>query len=92
MLQHESSWHGRSVDHVLTYSGPQITVESQKPSQITRQKTCCANESNKSDRVVLANRSGLEAAIGVDFEWGDSGSRLNLFRTKNRVDMAWEEC
>ncbi|KAF7820794.1 uncharacterized protein G2W53_026249 [Senna tora] len=28
MLQLESSWHGRSVDHVLTYSGRQIMVGS----------------------------------------------------------------
>ncbi|KAF7835155.1 uncharacterized protein G2W53_010014 [Senna tora] len=36
----ESSWHGRSVDHVLTYSGRQIAIESQKTSRIMRQKTC----------------------------------------------------
>ncbi|KAF7821009.1 uncharacterized protein G2W53_026464 [Senna tora] len=42
MFQLESSWHGRSVDHVLTYSGGEIAVGSQKPSRITRQKTCCA--------------------------------------------------
>ncbi|KAF7823855.1 uncharacterized protein G2W53_021999 [Senna tora] len=31
------------VDHVLTYSGRQIAIGSQKPSRITRQKTCCAS-------------------------------------------------
>ncbi|KAF7821005.1 uncharacterized protein G2W53_026460 [Senna tora] len=44
MLQLESSWHGRSQDHVLTYSGRQIVVGSQKPSRIMRPKTCCASE------------------------------------------------
>ncbi|KAF7800395.1 uncharacterized protein G2W53_045223 [Senna tora] len=44
ILQLESSWHGRSVDHVLTYSGGEITVGSQKASRITRQKTCCLSE------------------------------------------------
>ncbi|KAF7820983.1 uncharacterized protein G2W53_026438 [Senna tora] len=39
MLQLESSWHGRSVDHVITYLGREITVGSQKPSRIMRQKT-----------------------------------------------------
>ncbi|KAF7800401.1 uncharacterized protein G2W53_045229 [Senna tora] len=41
MLQLESSWHGRSVDHVLTYFGRQIALGSQEPSRITRQRTCC---------------------------------------------------
>ncbi|KAF7812651.1 uncharacterized protein G2W53_033627 [Senna tora] len=55
MLQLESSWHGRSVDHVSTYSGRQIAVGSQKPSPITRQKTCCASESNTSERESCLN-------------------------------------
>ncbi|KAF7839188.1 uncharacterized protein G2W53_007670 [Senna tora] len=79
-----SSWHGRSVDHVLTNSGRQIAVGSQKPSRITRQKTCCASESNTSVRVVFANRSGFDAPIGVFLAWEERGSRLNIFRTKNR--------
>ncbi|KAF7839080.1 uncharacterized protein G2W53_007562 [Senna tora] len=33
MLQLESFWHGRSVDHVLTYSGRQIAVGSHKTSR-----------------------------------------------------------
>ncbi|KAF7835078.1 uncharacterized protein G2W53_009937 [Senna tora] len=44
MLQLESSWHGRSVDHVLTYSGRQIAIGSHKISRITRQNTCCKSE------------------------------------------------
>ncbi|KAF7835423.1 uncharacterized protein G2W53_010282 [Senna tora] len=44
MVQSESSWHGRSVDHVLTYFEQEIATGSQKPSRITRQKTCCARE------------------------------------------------
>ncbi|KAF7820795.1 uncharacterized protein G2W53_026250 [Senna tora] len=83
MLQLESSWHGRSVDHVLTYSERQIEVGSQKPSQITRQKTCCAIESNTSVRVVLANRSDFDAPIGVVLAWEERGSCLNIFRTTN---------
>ncbi|KAF7834728.1 uncharacterized protein G2W53_009587 [Senna tora] len=69
----------KSVDHVLTYSGRQITVRSQKPSEITRQKTCCASESNTSVRVVFANRSGFDAPIGVVLAWEERGSCLNIF-------------
>ncbi|KAF7834879.1 uncharacterized protein G2W53_009738 [Senna tora] len=83
-LRLESSWHGRSVDHVLTYSGRQIAVGSQKPSRITRQKTCCASESNTSVRVVLSNGSGFDAPIGVVLAWEERGSCLNIFRTTNR--------
>ncbi|KAF7835040.1 uncharacterized protein G2W53_009899 [Senna tora] len=83
MLRLESSWHGRSVDHVLTYFGRQIAVRSQKPSRITRQKTCCATESNTSVRVVFANRSGFDAPIGVVLAWEEFGSCLNIFRMTN---------
>ncbi|KAF7835097.1 uncharacterized protein G2W53_009956 [Senna tora] len=83
MLRLESSWHGRSVDHVSTYSGRQIAVGSQKPSRITRQKTCCGNESNTSVRVVFANESGFDAPIGVVLAWEERGSCLNIFRTTN---------
>ncbi|KAF7812685.1 uncharacterized protein G2W53_033661 [Senna tora] len=84
MLRLESSWHGRSVDHVSTYSGRQIAVGSHKPSRITRQKTCCASESNTSVRVVLANQSDFDAPIGVVFAWEERGSCLNLLQTRNR--------
>ncbi|KAF7835136.1 uncharacterized protein G2W53_009995 [Senna tora] len=83
MLRLESSWHGRSVDHVLTYSGRQITVGSQKPSRIWRQKTCCASESNSSVRTVFANQSGFDAPIGVVLAWEERGSCLNIFRMTN---------
>ncbi|KAF7821058.1 uncharacterized protein G2W53_026513 [Senna tora] len=49
MLELESSWRGRSVDRVLTYSGKKIAVGSQNPSRITRQKTCCANDKSRPD-------------------------------------------
>ncbi|KAF7800403.1 uncharacterized protein G2W53_045231 [Senna tora] len=49
MLQLESSWYGRIVHHVLTYPGQVIAVGSQKPSRITWQKACCANEKSRSD-------------------------------------------
>ncbi|KAF7812696.1 uncharacterized protein G2W53_033672 [Senna tora] len=84
MLQLESSWHGRRVDHVSTYFGRQIPVESPKPSRITMQRTRCARESNTSVRVVFANRSGFDAPIGVVFAWEEHGSCFNIFWTKNR--------
>ncbi|KAF7835158.1 uncharacterized protein G2W53_010017 [Senna tora] len=84
MLQLESSWHGRSVDHVSTYYGRKIAVGSQKPSRITRPKTRCASESNTSVRVVLANRSGFDAPIGVVLAWEEHGSPLNIFQMTNR--------
>ncbi|KAF7802558.1 uncharacterized protein G2W53_041669 [Senna tora] len=77
-------WLRKSVDHVLTYSRRKITVGSQKPSRITWQKTCCTSESNKSVRVVLANRSGFDAPIGVVLAWEERGSCLNIFRMTNR--------
>ncbi|KAF7801100.1 uncharacterized protein G2W53_045179 [Senna tora] len=84
LLQLESSWHWRSVDHVLTYSGRQIEFGSQKPSRITRQKTCCASESNTSVRDEFANRNGFDAPIGVVLAWEERGPCLNIFRTTNR--------
>ncbi|KAF7802486.1 uncharacterized protein G2W53_041597 [Senna tora] len=88
MLQLELSWHGRSVDHVLTYSGRQIPVESQKPSRIMRQKTFCASESNTSVRVVFAIRSGFDAPIGVVLAWEHRGSCLNISRMTNRCRIS----
>ncbi|KAF7835076.1 uncharacterized protein G2W53_009935 [Senna tora] len=83
MLQLDSSWHERSVDHVLTYFGRQIAVGSQKPSRITRQKTCCVSVLNTVVCVVFANRSGFDAPIGVVMAWEERGSCLNIFRTTN---------
>ncbi|KAF7834923.1 uncharacterized protein G2W53_009782 [Senna tora] len=85
MLRLESSWHGRSVDHVLTYSGRKITVGSQKPSRITRQKTCCASESNTSVRVVFANWSGFDAPIGVVLAWEERDHVLTYSGRKIEV-------
>ncbi|KAF7820785.1 uncharacterized protein G2W53_026240 [Senna tora] len=78
----------KNVDHVLTYSGRQIAVGSQKPSRITRQKPCGASESNTSVRVVFANRSGFDAPIGVVLAWEERGSCLNIFRTTNRGQIS----
>ncbi|KAF7802834.1 uncharacterized protein G2W53_041945 [Senna tora] len=86
MLQLELSWHGRSVDHVLTYFGLQITVGSQKPSRTTRQKTCCASESNTSVRVVFENCSGFDAPIGVVLAWEERGSCLKIFQMTITVE------
>ncbi|KAF7802544.1 uncharacterized protein G2W53_041655 [Senna tora] len=80
-----STWHGRGVDHLLTYSGWKITVEPQKPSRIRRQKTCCASESITSDRVVFANRSGFDAPIGVVLAWEERGSCHYIFRRQIAV-------
>ncbi|KAF7802561.1 uncharacterized protein G2W53_041672 [Senna tora] len=88
MLQLESPWHGRSVDHVFTYSGRQIVAGSQKPSRITRQKTCCASESKTSVRVVFLNRSGIDAPIGVVLAWEERGSCINIFRMKNSSQIS----
>ncbi|KAF7802835.1 uncharacterized protein G2W53_041946 [Senna tora] len=86
MLQLELSWHGRSVDHVLTYFGLQITVGSQKPSRTTRQKTCCASESKTSVRVVFENCSGFDAPIGVVLAWEERGSCLKIFQMTITVE------
>ncbi|KAF7831970.1 uncharacterized protein G2W53_014303 [Senna tora] len=66
----------------------QIMVGSQKPSRITRQKTCCASESSTSVHVVFASRSGFDAPIGVVLAWEEHGSCLNIFRTTNRGQIS----
>ncbi|KAF7820982.1 uncharacterized protein G2W53_026437 [Senna tora] len=83
-----SSWLGRIVDHLLTYSGREIVVGSQKPSRITRQNTCCAYELNTSVPVVFANQSGFDAPIGVVIAWEERGSCLNIFRMRNRCRIS----
>ncbi|KAF7812665.1 uncharacterized protein G2W53_033641 [Senna tora] len=84
MLQLASSWHGRSVDHVSTYSGQQIGVGSQENLRITRQKSCCASESNTSVGVVFANRSGFDVVLA----WEVRGSCPNIFWTKNHRQIS----
>ncbi|KAF7834913.1 uncharacterized protein G2W53_009772 [Senna tora] len=74
MFQLESSWRGKSVDQILIYLGQEITVGSQKLSQITREKTCCASGGNTSVHVVFAKRSGFDALIGVVMAWEERGS------------------
>ncbi|KAF7802487.1 uncharacterized protein G2W53_041598 [Senna tora] len=88
MLQLQSSWHRRSVDHELTYSGQKIVVGSQKPSRTTWKKTFCACQSNTSVRVVFSNRSGFDAPIGVVLAWEERGSVLNIFRKTNRCRVS----
>ncbi|KAF7835434.1 uncharacterized protein G2W53_010293 [Senna tora] len=83
MLQLESSWHGRSMDHVITYSGRKITVGSKKPSRNTRLHNCCTSVRNTSVRVVFVNRNGFNAPIGVVMAWEECGSCLNIFQTIN---------
>ncbi|KAF7835109.1 uncharacterized protein G2W53_009968 [Senna tora] len=70
----------KSVDHVLTYSGRQIAVVFQKPSQL-RGKRLVAQVSQTRR---FANRCGFDAPIGVVLAWEVRGSCLNIFRTTNR--------
>ncbi|KAF7802562.1 uncharacterized protein G2W53_041673 [Senna tora] len=102
MLQLDSSWHGRSVDHDLTYSGRKIAIGSQKPSRTTWKETFSACETNTFVRVVFSNRSGFDDPIGVVLAWEERGSGfvlsweehgscLNILRMKNQVVLAWEE-
>ncbi|KAF7800579.1 uncharacterized protein G2W53_044996 [Senna tora] len=65
MLQLETSWHGRSVDDVLTYSRRQIAVRSEKPSRITMQKTCYANEKSRSDHINPHELQGKTLVVQV---------------------------
>ncbi|KAF7812678.1 uncharacterized protein G2W53_033654 [Senna tora] len=78
--------YGRILETFTNYEAKDLLREGvkQKPSRITRQKTCCASESNTSVRVVFANRSGFNATIGVVLAWEERGSCLNIFRTTNR--------
>ncbi|KAF7821054.1 uncharacterized protein G2W53_026509 [Senna tora] len=84
ILELESSWRGRNVDLVLTYSGEETVVGSQKPSRITRQEICCASDRNTSVPDVFANPSGIDAQIGVVMAWEERGSCLNIFPRGNR--------
>ncbi|KAF7832073.1 uncharacterized protein G2W53_014406 [Senna tora] len=76
---------GRILETLTNYEAKDLLRKSRKPSRITRQKTCCATESNESVRVVFANRSGFDASIGVILAWEERGSSLNIFRMTNRV-------
>ncbi|KAF7802112.1 uncharacterized protein G2W53_041223 [Senna tora] len=95
ILELESSWQGRTVDHVLTYSGWEITVgsqkrsriESQKRSRSTSQKSCCVSERNRSVRFVFAKPSGFDARIGVSIAWKERGSCLNIFQMRNHIQI-----
>ncbi|KAF7820796.1 uncharacterized protein G2W53_026251 [Senna tora] len=78
--------HGRMSETFTNYEAKDLLRKSQKPSRITRQKTCCACVSNTSVRVVFANRSGFDAPIGVVLAWEERGSFLNMF-----LVLAWEE-
>ncbi|KAF7820995.1 uncharacterized protein G2W53_026450 [Senna tora] len=78
----------KKVDHVLTYSERQITVGSQKPSRITRQKTCSTSELNTPVRFIFADRSGFDALIGVVKAWEERGSCFNIFQKTNRDQIS----
>ncbi|KAF7823865.1 uncharacterized protein G2W53_022009 [Senna tora] len=87
MRQLDSSFHARSVDHVLTNSGQQIAVASQKPSRRIRvvkaweERGSCLNIFRKTNRGwILETFTNYEAK---DLAWEERGSCLNLFRTSN---------
>ncbi|KAF7832052.1 uncharacterized protein G2W53_014385 [Senna tora] len=66
--------HGRISENFTNYEAKDL---------LRKQKTCCASESNTSVRVVLANRSGIDAPIGVVLAWEERRSCLNIFRITN---------
>ncbi|KAF7834965.1 uncharacterized protein G2W53_009824 [Senna tora] len=77
-----------SVDHVLAYSGRQIAVGFQKPSGITRQKTCCAIGSKKPSRITRQKTccaSESNTSVRVVF------ANRSGFDAPIGVVLAWEE-
>ncbi|KAF7812702.1 uncharacterized protein G2W53_033678 [Senna tora] len=87
MLQLESSWHGRSVDHVLTYSGYKSRSHLRKLHEL-RGKRLVAQVSQTRQ---FANQSGYNAPFGVVLAWEERGLCLNIFRTTNcgRISKAF---
>ncbi|KAF7812653.1 uncharacterized protein G2W53_033629 [Senna tora] len=69
MLQLESPWHGRSVDHISTYSGRQIASDLRNLHEL------------RGKRFI----AGFDAPIGVVLAWEERGSCLNIFRMTNHV-------
>ncbi|KAF7810671.1 uncharacterized protein G2W53_037414 [Senna tora] len=92
MLELESSWHGRSVDHVLTYSKQEITDESQKRSQSTSQKPCCARGVWIMSYHILdeKSRSGLRNFHEVHVKSLVVLAKARGFHARIGVVMAWE--
>ncbi|KAF7835070.1 uncharacterized protein G2W53_009934 [Senna tora] len=101
MLPLESSWHGRSMDHILTYSGRQIDVGSQKPSRIKRQTVVA--QVSETRRFALYLRTRVVLMLPLESSWhGRSVDHLNtsvrvVFGNRSGFDapigvvMAWEE-
>ncbi|KAF7821049.1 uncharacterized protein G2W53_026504 [Senna tora] len=96
MLELESSWHGRSVDHVLTYFGREFAVGSQKPSRIMRQKDLLRKHGRSVDHVLTYSGqefvSAIDARIGVVMAWEERGSCLNELEGKRLVAQVSETC
>ncbi|KAF7807715.1 uncharacterized protein G2W53_039876 [Senna tora] len=84
ILELGSSWHGRRVDHVLTYSRREIAVGSPKRSGITRQKPCCANRKSRSDLRYVHELRGKILVAQVN-----ETHRFVLY-LRNRVDLILE--
>ncbi|KAF7823829.1 uncharacterized protein G2W53_021973 [Senna tora] len=71
MLQLESSCHRRSVAHVLTYSGQQIAVGSQKPSRITKQRLVAQEERGSCLNIFRTTNSGWIPETFTNYEAKD---------------------
>ncbi|KAF7821050.1 uncharacterized protein G2W53_026505 [Senna tora] len=87
MLELDSSWHGRSVDHVLTYSKREFTsvrVVIAKPSGIDARIEVVMAWEERGSCLNLFHPSGIDARIGVVMAWEERGSCLNIFRWRNR--------
>ncbi|KAF7800606.1 uncharacterized protein G2W53_044975 [Senna tora] len=94
----ESSWHGRSMDHVLTYSDDKSRSDLRNLHEL-RGKRLCASESNTSVRVVW--RTGVVLMLRLESSWhGGAESNTSvrvLFANRSGFDapigvvLAWEE-
>ncbi|KAF7802409.1 uncharacterized protein G2W53_041520 [Senna tora] len=80
MLELESSWHGRSVNHVTTYSRREIMIGSRKHSRSTSQKSSCA--SSKTDRFA----SYLRNRVDLMFEFESSTHGRSVDHVLNILD------
>ncbi|KAF7835152.1 uncharacterized protein G2W53_010011 [Senna tora] len=86
MLRLESFWHGGAGSCLNIF---RMTNHGRisEPSRITRQKTCCASESNTSVRVVFANRSGFDAPIEVSWHGRSVDHVLTYSGPQMRPDL-----
>ncbi|KAF7834989.1 uncharacterized protein G2W53_009848 [Senna tora] len=76
----ESSWRGRSMDQVLTYSGRQIAVGSQKLHELQGKRLVA--QVSQTRRFALYLRTGVVLMLQLESSW-HGRSLDNIFRTKN---------